>query len=80
LVATPLFEESLRDSQGDRLSEAHDADERSNIYIALPGRLAKVQPVMRENGQIYLFAYLLSKILGCDGICQYACLSKKTHI
>ena len=40
----PLVEKaSLLTSQGDRLSEAHDAEERPNQCIALPGCLAKVQ-------------------------------------
>jgi len=77
LVATPLLEESLRASQGDRLSEAHGTDERSNICIALPNRLAKVRLGVRKKG-VYLFALLFPKILEFRCYLPFCVVKQKT--
>jgi hypothetical protein len=75
LVATPLEKESLRKPQDDRLCEAHEVDERSNIYIALPNRLAKVQlgmgiqenpssPFPKGFGSIWRYLHTNQRLFG----------------
>jgi hypothetical protein len=80
LVATPLYEESLRASQGDRLSEAHDADERSNICVALPNSLAKVRLGVREKDWYFYSRSSFPKHSSDDCIRCFMLLNKKPHI